>query len=214
MMPPDLLDVLPRPALETVRDGIVLMPGRGDSPAVLAAAVAVIAAAPPRHMVTPGGLTMSVAMTCCGAWGWVTDRQGYRYSATDPETGRPWPPLPAALIELAAGAAARAGFPGFEPDACLVNRYVPGARLTLHQDRDEQDYRHPVVSVSLGLPATFVIGGQTRAGPTQALRLVHGDVLVFGGPARLAFHGVKPLKPGHHPLLGAQRLNLTLRRSH
>lgn len=212
-MPPDLLDALPRAEIEPIRDGITLLPGLADDPAVVDAALGVIAAAPPRHMVTPGGLTMSVAMTCCGDWGWVTDRQGYRYSATDPETGQPWPAIPPVLSALAGRAAARAGFPGFAPDACLVNRYVPGARLTLHQDRDERDFRHPVVSISLGLPATFVIGGATRAGPTQPVRLVHGDVLVFGGPARLAYHGVKPLQAGQHPVLGAMRLNLTLRRA-
>lgn len=180
---------------------------------LLAALHAVPAAAPFRHMVTPGGFTMSVAMTNCGGAGWVTDRSGYRYDARDPQSGQPWPAMPDAFGELAAEAALRAGFPGFAPDACLINRYAPGARLSLHQDKDERDYNSPIVSVSLGLPATFLFGGMQRADRPQRVALEHGDVVVWGGPSRLAYHGIAPLKDGHHPALGRMRINLTFRRA-
>ena len=173
----------------------------------------VTSAAPFRHMVTPGGFRMSVAMTNCGALGWVTDRTGYRYDAIDPETGRAWPALPASFRALARTAAECVGFPGFEPDACLVNRYVPGARLSLHQDKNERDFAAPIVSVSLGLPAVFLFGGDTRADKPERVPLVHGDVVVWGGPARLRYHGVLPLKEGQHPLLGGHRINLTFRQA-
>ncbi len=169
--------------------------------------------APFRHMSTPGGHRMSVAMTNCGAAGWVSDRAGYRYDAFDPESGRPWPPMPDAFADLASRAAARAGFDGFAPDACLINRYAPGARLSLHQDKNEQDFEAPIVSVSLGLPAIFLFGGLDRADRPRRLPLSHGDVVVWGGPARLRYHGVQPLEEGHHPLLGGQRINLTLRKA-
>jgi DNA oxidative demethylase len=170
-------------------------------------------AAPFRHMVTPGGFRMSVAMTNCGALGWVTDRSGYRYDPLDPQSGRPWPAMPASFLALAQAAAAQAGFAGFHPDACLVNRYQPGARLSLHQDRNELDLRQPVVSVSLGLPALFLFGGERRADKPLRIALEHGDVVVWGGPARLRYHGVAPLKAGHHPALGDCRINLTFRRA-
>jgi DNA oxidative demethylase len=173
----------------------------------------VAAEAPFRRMLTPGGRRMSAAMSNCGEWGWVTDRRGYRYAREDPESGRAWPPMPPAIARLAASAAARAGFPGFVPDACLVNRYEPGARLTLHQDKDERDFEAPIVSVSLGLPAVFLFGGEHRSDPTRRVRLVHGDVVVWGGPARLRYHGVLPLAEGDHPLLGRVRVNLTLRKA-
>jgi alkylated DNA repair protein (DNA oxidative demethylase) len=169
--------------------------------------------APFRHMYTPGGLRMSVAMTNCGAFGWVTDRAGYRYEARDPDSGRPWPRMPAVFLELAAGAAANAGFDGFRPDACLVNRYAPGARVSLHQDRDERDFSAPIVSVSLGLPAVFLFGGPERRDRPLRVPLAHGDVVVWGGPARLRFHGVLPPEEGEHPLAGRYRLNLTLRKA-
>ncbi|HEX9688816.1 MAG TPA: DNA oxidative demethylase AlkB [Thermoanaerobaculia bacterium] len=169
--------------------------------------------APFRHMSTPGGHRMSVAMTNCGALGWVTDRSGYRYDIRDPESGRPWPPMPDAFADLAARAAAAAGFDGFAPDACLINRYAPGARLSLHQDKNEQDFEAPIVSVSLGLPAVFLFGGLNRADRPRRLPLSHGDVVVWGGPARLRYHGVLPLEEGHHPLLGAYRVNLTFRKA-
>jgi alkylated DNA repair protein (DNA oxidative demethylase) len=171
------------------------------------------AAAPFRHLVTPGGFRMSVAMTNCGSLGWVSDRRGYRYAACDPLNGQSWPAIPPAFLTLARAAAQAAGFPGFEPDACLVNRYEPGARLTLHQDKDERDYGAPIVSVSLGLPAVFLFGGEVRSDRPRRVPLQHGDVVVWGGPARLHHHGVLALKDGHHDVLGAQRLNLTFRRA-
>ena len=166
-----------------------------------------------RRLETPGGFRMSVAMTNCGTLGWVSDRRGYRYTTHDPLSGELWPPMPAVFAALAERAAAAAGFNGFNPDACLVNRYVPGARLTLHQDKDENDFSAPIVSVSLGLPAVFLFGGQTRKDKQRRIPLQHGDVVVWGGPARLNHHGVLPLKDGHHPDLGNQRINLTFRRA-
>jgi alkylated DNA repair protein (DNA oxidative demethylase) len=173
----------------------------------------ITAAAPFRRMVTPGGFTMSVAMTNCGAVGWVTDRTGYRYDAVDPASGEQWPPMPAVFRELATAAAAQAGFEGFVPDACLINRYEPGTKLSLHQDKDERDYGAPVVSVSLGLPARFLFGGLKRSDPQTKIPLEHGDVVVWGGPARLVYHGVMPLEGGVHPMLGRQRINLTFRKA-
>lgn len=173
----------------------------------------VIEAAPLRHMVTPGGLRMSVAMTNCGALGWVSDRRGYRYQAVDPDSGHAWPGMPATLAGAARAAAAAAGFAGFDPDACLVNRYDPGTRLSLHQDRDEKDFTQPIVSMSLGLPAVFQFGGPKRSDPVVRVPLGHGDVVVWGGPARLHHHGVLTLKEGWHPLTGACRINLTFRRA-
>jgi alkylated DNA repair protein (DNA oxidative demethylase) len=180
---------------------------------LLAAIETVSAAAPFRHMMTPGGYTMSVAMTTCGAVGWVTDRKGYRYSPTDPTSGKPWPPMPTAFQALATEAAAEAGYRGFDPDSCLINRYEPGTKLSLHQDQDEEDYTQPIVSVSLGLPATFLFGGLKRGDPTAKYPLQHGDIAVWGGPSRLFFHGVATLKEGTHPLLGRKRINLTFRRA-
>jgi len=180
---------------------------------LLAALREVIAQAPFRHMVTPGGLRMSVAMSNCGSFGWVSDRKGYRYAAEDPESGRPWPPMPDLFLRLALEAAAQAGFAGFVPDACLINRYAPGTRLSLHQDRDEHDFGQPIVSLSLGLPAVFLWGGLSRAERASRVPVTHGDVVVWGGPDRLRYHGVLPLKPGQHPLLGEQRINLTLRKA-
>lgn len=173
----------------------------------------IVAQAPFRHLMTPGGLAMSVAMTNCGACGWVSDRAGYRYETHDPLSGKPWPVMPASFRTLARDAAECAGSPDFAPDACLVNRYQPGTRMSLHQDRDERDVQAPIVSVSFGLPATFVFGGPERADRTQCVPLQHGDVVVWGGPARLAFHGVQALKDGEHERLGRQRINLTFRRA-
>jgi DNA oxidative demethylase len=171
----------------------------------------VVAEAPFRHMITPGGFTMSVAMTNCGEAGWITDRTGYRYDRIDPDSGRPWPAMPASFRMVAMHASAEAGYPDFIPDACLVNRYEPGARLSLHQDRNERDFANPIVSVSLGLPAIFQFGGPGRADPVKRYPLRHGDVAVWGGPSRLYFHGVPALKEGDHPVLGAARINLTFR---
>ena len=173
----------------------------------------ITAASPFRNMVTPGGYTMSVAMTNCGRLGWVTDRRGYRYDTLDPLSGEPWPALPRIYRELATRAAGAAGYAGFEPDACLVNRYEPGTRLSLHQDRNERDFTAPIVSVSLGLPAVFLFGGERRQDRTRRVRLESGDVVVWGGPTRLTFHGVAPLPDGEHPLTGRHRINLTFRKA-
>jgi DNA oxidative demethylase len=164
-----------------------------------------------RHLETPGGFRMSVAMTNCGTNGWVSDRDGYRYTTHDPLSGNLWPPMPAVFAALAERAAAAAGFEGFIPDACLINRYVPGSRLTLHQDKDEREFGAPIVSVSLGLSAIFLFGGQARKDKQRRIPLQHGDVVVWGGPARLTYHGVLPLKEGDHADLGSQRVNLTFR---
>lgn len=180
---------------------------------LLPAVDAVAALSPFRHMVTPGGFAMSVALTNCGALGWTTDRHGYRYTAIDPDTGKPWPAMPQAFARLAGEAAKAAGFEDFEPDACLVNRYQPGSRLSLHQDKDEQDYTAPIVSVSLGMRATFLFGGQQRTDPTVKVPLRHGDVVVWGGADRLRYHGVMPLKDEPHALLGSQRINFTFRKA-
>ena len=195
--------------------GAVLLPqfALADEASVLAGVRSVTEQAAFRHMQTPGGFRMSVAMSNCGELGWVTDRAGYRYEARDPETGEPWPPMPASLRELARLAAARAGYDGFDPDACLVNRYEPGARMTLHQDKNERDFDAPIVSVSLGLPATFLFGGLARSDRPVRVALEHGDVVVWGGPARLRFHGVMPLADGEHPRLGRMRVNLTFRKA-
>ncbi|MEO8593545.1 MAG: DNA oxidative demethylase AlkB [Candidatus Solibacter sp.] len=173
----------------------------------------IVAAAPFRHMVTPGGFRMSVAMTNCGQAGWVSDRKGYRYDALDPLSGLPWPPMPASFRALAESAAAEAGYLNFASDACLINRYEPGARLTLHQDRNEQDYTAPIVSVSLGLPAVFQFGGMSRKHRVRRYKLDSGDVVVWGGESRLAYHGVAALKNGEHPLTGPCRINLTFRKA-
>src|SRR5687767_2060564 len=213
---PDLFDRLPATADRVaLGPGAVLLRGfcRGGAEAVLAALTRVAEAAPFRNMVTPGGYTMSVAMTNCGAAGWVTDRTGYRYAPKDPASGKPWPPMPDVFADLAAKAAEAAGFAGFVPDSCLINRYAPGTKLSLHQDRNERDFAAPIVSVSLGLPATFLFGGAKRADPQQRIPLAHGDVVVWGGPARLFFHGVATMKRGEHKATGPLRKNLTLRKA-
>ncbi len=171
----------------------------------------IAAAAPFRHMVTPGGFSMSVAMTNCGPYGWVTDRRGYRYQTTDPESGKPWPAMPQTFLSLATSAARAAGYADFVPNACLINRYEPGAKMSLHQDKDEKDFTNPIVSVSLGLPATFQFGGINRSDPVRKHVLSHGDVVVWGGPSRLFFHGILPLKDGTHDAAGRARFNLTFR---
>jgi DNA oxidative demethylase len=203
-----------RPAREVMADGALLLRGLAGSREgeLIAALRDIVAAAPFRHMMTPGGYQMSVAMTNCGSAGWITDRTGYRYGATDPETGRPWPSMPPAFRELARRAAGEGGFADFAPDVCLINRYVPGARLSLHQDKDELDFEAPIVSVSLGLPAIFLFGGLKRNDKVRRFRLEHGDIAVWGGPARLFYHGVAPLADGEHALLGRQRINLTFRK--
>ncbi len=193
--------------------GAALLRGfaRPHADALLAAVDTITTAAPLRHMVTPGGHRMSVAMTNCGAVGWTSDPSGYRYSKTCPLSGAPWPAMPSVFAALATEAAAQLGFPDYAPDACLVNRYTPGTKLTAHRDFDERDPLAPIVSVSLGLPATFLFGGPRPGDPSRALRLVHGDVVVWGGPARHHYHAVKPLPDGWHPRTGAVRWNLTFR---
>lgn len=200
---------------DRLADGAVLIAGFAgpEAPALLAALACVASRAPFRHMTTPGGRRMSVAMTNCGDAGWVSDQRGYRYERRDPESGEPWPPMPAVFADLAARAAAAAGFAGFVPDGCLINRYEPGARLTLHRDHDERDLSAPIVSVSLGLPAVFLWGGQTRSEKQRRVPLFHGDVVVWGGPARSTFHGILPLADDEHPATGRLRYNLTLRRA-
>lgn len=202
-------------ALERLSPGAVRLPGFVLSQAdALAAHVARIeAVAPFRGMSTPGGHIMSVTTTSCGAAGWVSDARGYRYARRDPDSGTAWPEMPASFLTLAREAAARAGFENFTPDACLINRYAPLARMSLHQDRNERDFSQPIVSVSLGLPAVFLWGGARRADRPSRLHLNHGDVVVWGGPDRMRFHGVEPVPPGHHPLTGACRINLTFRKA-
>jgi DNA oxidative demethylase len=194
-----------------IEPGITWLRGFASAAPLLAAIAPIEQAAPFRHLTTPGGGTMSVAMTNCGALGWVSDRRGYRYAPCDPLTDRPWPAMPASFLDLAVRAAAAGGFPRFAPDACLINRYEPGARMGAHRDADEENLSQPIVSVSLGLPATFVFYGLARGGKGAPLLLESGDVLVWGGPARLRYHAVRPLQSGHHPLSGARRYNLTFR---
>jgi len=211
----DLFEPDTAPRVEPLAPGAVVLRGfaAADEAILLADLHEVIARAPLRHMVTPGGFRMSVAMTNCGSLGWFSEAAGYRYDAIDPASGRPWPALPVSFLRLAQGAAAQAGFDGFVPDACLVNRYEPGAKLSLHQDKDERDYGAPIVSVSLGIPAMFLFGGVRRTDKTLHVPLQHGDVVVWGGPARLRYHGVMALKPASHPLLGERRINLTFRKA-
>lgn len=216
-MTADLFETVPdvRPSREAMAEGAVLLRGfartfEGD---VIAALREIAAQAPFRRMFTPGGRQMSVAMTNCGSVGWVTDPGGYRYDGTDPDSGQPWPAMPPAFRDLAVRAAAAGGFDGFAPDACLINCYARGARMSLHQDKDERDFTAPIVSVSLGLPAIFLFGGPKRADKPRRYRLEHGDVVVWGGPSRLFFHGVAPLADGEHALMGRQRINLTFRKA-
>ena len=211
----DLLAGLAAPSAEPLGDGAVLLRAFAldEAPALLTEIQAIAKSAPFRHLITPGGFRMSVAMTNCGTVGWISDQRGYRYGPDDPETDRPWPAMPQLFKELAARAADAAGFPAFAPEACLINRYEPGARLTLHQDRDEGNLSHPIVSVSLGVPATFLFGGLDRKDRPRRIRVEHGDVAIWGGPSRLAFHGIDPLKPGEHPLTGVLRYNLTFRKA-
>ncbi|MGY4477935.1 DNA oxidative demethylase AlkB [Bradyrhizobium sp. USDA 3364] len=203
-----------RPPRETIADGAVLLRGfvRPFEAELIPALRVIVKQAPFRHLITPGGHRMSVAMTNCGSVGWVSDPSGYRYDPIDPDSGQNWPAMPDVLCRLAAVAAAEAGFNGFAPQACLINRYVPGAKLSLHQDKDELDYGAPIVSISLGLPAIFLFGGLKRSDTPRRYRLEHGDVAVWGGPSRLFYHGVAALADGEHSVLGRQRINLTFRK--
>lgn len=209
----DTIDPAPRD--EPLGEGALLLRGfaLANEGALLDALNIILMQAPWRHMITPGGQRMSVAMTNAGELGWLSDRRGYRYEPSDPSTGQAWPAMPPAFLRLAAAAAERAGFRDFAPDACLVNRYEAGTRLSLHQDRDERDFGYPIVSVSLGIPAVFQLGGMQRTDRPQRVPLAHGDVIVWGGPARLRYHGVLPVKPARHAVLGECRINLTLRRA-
>jgi len=204
-----------QPPDERIADGAFLLRGFAleSVTALLTEIEHIETAAGFRHLQTPGGFRMSVAMTNCGALGWVSDHSGYRYATHDPLSDQPWPPMPLVFSALAEHAARAAGFDDFKPDACLINRYVPGARLTLHQDKDERDFSAPIVSVSLGVPAVFLFGGLNRADKTKRVPVTHGDVIVWGGPARLRYHGVMALKEGHHHLLGGYRVNLTFRKA-
>ena len=181
--------------------------------ALLSALEGVLQQSPFRHMQTPGGFTMSARLSSCGDLGWTSDGHGYRYSPVDPVSATPWPHMPEAFFDIAAGAASAAGFAGFVPDAGLINTYSPGAKMSLHQDKNERSYDAPIVSISLGLPAIFQFGGFQRSDPAQRISLFHGDVVVWGGVDRLRFHGVLPIKPGNHPELGEQRINITLRKA-
>ena len=213
----DLFDDLPDLNLQQIcfDDGAFLLRGfaKNVDTALMSALEKVVAQSPLRHMITPGGFRMSVAMSNCGQVGWITDRSGYRYGVIDPETGRPWPALPETFIDIATRAAMCAGYENFLPDACLINCYEPGARLSLHQDKNERDESAPIVSVSLGLPAVFLFGGLSRTIRPKRYQLVHGDVAVWGGPSRFNFHGVAPLLEGYHPILGGKRINLTFRKA-
>jgi DNA oxidative demethylase len=203
------------PPREIMAEGAVLLRGMA-LPFVkdlLAALNDITTRSPFRSMVTPGGYAMSVAMTNCGGAGWVTDQTGYRYDSIDPETGNFWPPMPNCFLDLAVATATEAGYPKFRPDGCLINRYEPGALLSLHQDKNERDFSNPIVSVSLGLPATFQFGGLKRNDPVKKFALRHGDIAVWGGPSRLRYHGVRKLKDGHHKIVGRMRINLTFRRA-
>jgi alkylated DNA repair protein (DNA oxidative demethylase) len=201
------------PWQEPLAEGAVILRrfARANAAALIEQIGKVSQLSPFRQMVTPGGYTMSVAMTNCGARGWTTNQHGYLYSPDDPLTGRPWPPMPQPFRELADAASTAAGYPGFKPDACLINRYAPGAKLSLHQDKDEPNLQQPIVSVSLGLPAVFQFGGLKRNDPLVRVMLEHGDVVVWGGASRLFYHGILPLKPGHHSAAGEARYNLTFR---
>lgn len=216
---PQQLDLLPAAPpsgeSEKLAPGAALLHGfaAAEAPALFKALQRIIKTAPFRNMVTPGGYRMSVAMTNCGAAGWVTDRSGYRYDPINPESEKKWPAMPEAFLDLATRAAAAGGFPGFVPDSCLINRYEPGSRLSLHQDRNERDFSQPIVSVSLGLPAKFLFGGLKRNERARRLPLYSGDVVVWGGPARLFFHGVDTLADGSDPLTGNCRINLTFRKA-
>lgn len=210
----DLFSLLPNePWVEELAPGALVLHyfAQEQVPSLLAEVAAITSVSPFRHLITPGGYRMSVAMSNCGSLGWVSDARGYRYSAIDPLTEMRWPSMPQRFMSLAVAAARQAGFVHFQPDACLINRYEVGAKLSLHQDKDELDLRQPIVSVSLGLPAVFQFGGASREAKCQRVLLSEGDVVVWGGPSRLNYHGILPIKAGSSPAAGAYRINLTFR---
>lgn len=212
----DLFEAMQPSRLEIVKDAYLLKAyALANEEALLIDLAAIISQAPLRHMMTKMGFAMSAAMTNCGALGWISDRKGYRYDGNDPVTAKPWPSMPASFQQLAnlAAAAAEAGFADFQADACLINQYNVGASMGLHQDKNELDYKQPIVSVSLGIPAIFQFGGLSRTDKPIKIPLVHGDVVVWGGESRLKFHGILPLKINTHPILGAYRYNLTFRKA-
>jgi len=211
----DLLDSLNEPFNEEIAPQAYILHAFAQAQAITLQTELeeIIKNAPFRIMSTPTGFPLSVAMTNCGQWGWITDKQGYRYSATDPLSGRKWPPIPASMYELGRAAAQAVGFENFQPNACLINRYIPGAKMSLHQDKDERNFQAPIVSLSLGLPAIFLFGGFNRTDKSSRYRLQHGDVVVWGGASRLCYHGILPLKDGFHPKLGRCRINVTLRQT-
>lgn len=194
-------------------DGMWILRGFADSTALAEAIDGVVARAPLRHLITPGGFKMSVAMTSCGTYGWMSDRRGYRYDPVDPDSGRNWPAMPGSFASVATTAAKAAGYSGFEPDACLINQYAVGSQMTAHQDCNELDFSQPIVSVSLGISARFFVQGPERRGKSIPVDVKDGDVIVWGGPSRLFFHGVRPLKPDTHVRYGPFRYNLTFRRA-
>ena len=204
-----------RRSCEELSSGAAILRGFAlpDDAALLAGLQGITDESPFRHMITPGGFRMSVALTNCGSCGWVTDRMGYRYDPIDPESSKPWPRIPALFLRLAQDAAEAAGFQGFSPDACLINRYAPGARVSLHQDKNERDFSAPIVTVSLGVSAIFLWGGLRREDKVERIQLKHGDVMVWGGPSRLRYHGVLPIKENYHQLTGNNRISLTFRKA-
>lgn len=193
--------------------GMVLLRGFANSPILIESLSQVLAHSPLRQMETSRGFKMSVHTSNCGEAGWISDRRGYRYVKQDPLNGKPWPDLPIAFKSVAQDAAIEAGFSAYEPDVCLINRYRPGNQMGAHQDKDEQDFTQPIVSVSLGIDARFFVIGPEKRGSSTAVDLTDGDVLVFGGPARKFFHGVRKLRESIHPALGAVRWNLTFRKA-
>lgn len=201
--------------LKPIANESFILPGfaNTNTNTLLAAINSVIELAPLRQMRTPGGFEMAARITNCGYFGWVTDKQGYRYQTTDPETGLPWPAMPELIYQLAVDAASACGFDHFTPDVCLINCYQPGAGMGLHQDKDEKDFSAPIVSISLGVPAIFLFGGNKRQDKPCAHLLKNGDIVVWGGQDRLRFHGVQPIKLAHHPMTGQKRFNLTIRQA-
>lgn len=209
------MELFEPPQQQQILEDVYLLQGFALSGAahLVADLHAVIQIAPLRQMLTPSGLMMSVLTSSCGKRGWISDKKGYRYSTIDPISGQTWPEMPDSFITLAQQAAAIAGFENFAPDSCLINSYASGAKMGLHQDKDERDFTQPIVSVSLGVAAMFQMGGFKRGEQALKFALHHGDVLVWGRTARLRFHGVLPVKAATHPAFGERRVNLTFRKA-